>query len=525
MHAALTKFRVGVVAQVLVLLILVPLLPFCYASPIPSGIAQGAPGASSSASGSSPPNGPPPPYQQHADTVNRPPFRVPPAIVRTGASANSQSASRGPAPPPYTVNPSAPNRIQPATVVSPAPRPNEPAPNERTSGLLLLHHIAYPDYPPNSIFHKLETTPLCPSPALAKEMKQCEKLLKVWANVNDLFITALQQFSMEKAATPEFRQRFGEGRVKTKFLGPKKWYPSFDYKPGDVAQARVTILLTNSHGHLLREEKCHKLEVHWKVGHRSPPSTNSSHSLQIRHNEDRMCIICGDLRSWKKRKEYVVRTPLFTHTDIYAQGLLNDWPKQEYDFDQILKPNKGSCIETVPTGTTDIYDRHWENISLFRTPSLITNQASYLSIDGIRSSAASVAVDISQTASWTEHTAHSTTDLSFFSVSDCFQETKNIPHTQGAGMLRRALHDKIRVQVAEALFARVSIKMLRPGIFSRIFPTTPFLALPPSSVTDSTPLPSRSNLFISITLMSRTPPGTRNPTPTLTPISTPPSHP
>ncbi|KAJ3769676.1 hypothetical protein FB446DRAFT_791169 [Lentinula raphanica] len=270
MHAASTKFRVGVVVQVLVL-ILVPLLPFCYASPIPSGIAQGAPGASSSASGSSPPNGPPPPYQRDADvTVNRPPFRVPPAIVppaivppaivppvivRTGASANSQSASRGPPPPPYTENPSAPTRIQPATVVSPAPRPNEPAPNERTSGLLLLHHIAYPDYPPNSIFHKLETTPLCPSPALAKEMKQCEKLLKVWTNVNDLFITALQQFSMEKAATPEFRQRFGEGRVKTKFLGPKKWYPSFDYKPGDVAQARVTILLTNSHGHLLREEK------------------------------------------------------------------------------------------------------------------------------------------------------------------------------------------------------------------------------------------------------------------------------
>ncbi|KAJ3816980.1 hypothetical protein F5880DRAFT_1512166 [Lentinula raphanica] len=503
MHAALTKFRVGVVAQVLVLLILVPLLPFCYASPIPSGIAQGAPGASSSASGSSPPNGPPPPYQQHADTVNRPPFRVPPAIVRTGASANSQSASRGPAPPPYTVNPSAPNRIQPATVVSPAPRPNEPAPNERTSGLLLLHHIAYPDYPPNSIFHKLETTPLCPSPALAKEMKQCEKLLKVWANVNDLFITALQQFSMEKAATPEFRQRFGEGRVKTKFLGPKKWYPSFDYKPGDVAQARVTILLTNSHGHLLREEKC--MHVQWKrsirvnvdgggtlnstmparaswllsrraymfvqtqflviLGLRPPPILSKSLSIhrtidhstkslclsfdtgidmnpplgemdelraegkpysQIRHNEDRMCIICGDLRSWKKRKEYVVRTPLFTHTDIYAQGLLNDWPKQEYDFDQILKPNKGSCIETVPTGTTDIYDRHWENISLFRTPSLITNQASYLSIDGIRSSAASVTVDISQTASWTEHTAHSTTDLSFFSVSDCFQETKNM---------------------------------------------------------------------------------------------------
>ncbi|KAJ3967291.1 hypothetical protein EV361DRAFT_871742 [Lentinula raphanica] len=480
MHAASTKFRVGVVVQVLVL-ILVPLLPFCYASPIPSGIAQGAPGASSSASGSSPPNGPPPPYQRHADvTVNRPPFRVPPAIVpsaivppvivRTGASANSQSASRGPPPPPYTVNPSAPTRIQPATVVSPAPRPNEPAPNERTSGLLLLHHIAYPDYPPNSIFHKLETTHLCPSPALAKEMKQCEKLLKVWTNVNDLFITALQQFSMEKAATPEFRQRFGEGRVKTKFLGPKKWYPSFDYKPGDVAQARVTILLMNSHGHLLREEKCQRVEGGADVyaasctlpsregnGRRarsapafdedfefeicsgfhsvlrdvdlsnkgnnvtrvarrslimslgemdelraegytnSPPTLFDARptatSLKIRHYKDRMCIICGDLRSGKKREEYVVRTPLFTHTDIYAQGLLNDWPKQEYDFDQILKPNKGSCIETVT---------------------------------GIRSSAASVAVDISQTAPWTEHTAHSTTDLSFVSVSDCFQETKNM---------------------------------------------------------------------------------------------------
>ncbi|KAJ3964856.1 hypothetical protein EV361DRAFT_873669 [Lentinula raphanica] len=159
MNAASTKFRAGVVVQLLVL-IMSSLLPFCYANPIPSGLTQAAPGASSMipqpVSGQSPP-----PYHtpshlaQGASVAARVPQSASnnPPLLSEHVEGDSpppyqQVPDHDPLPLPHSLNEISRKFIVPI-FVGDVSFQNDPRLQFRARDFTVSNSITFPDYPPD----------------------------------------------------------------------------------------------------------------------------------------------------------------------------------------------------------------------------------------------------------------------------------------------------------------------------------------------------------------------------------------
>ncbi|KAJ3758133.1 hypothetical protein EV360DRAFT_83334 [Lentinula raphanica] len=174
MNAASSKFRAGVVVQVLVL-ILVPLFPFCYAIPIPSGQAPGGPRAPSV------------PQSTSFESLV-----TPPDSYNSGLATPSSVRS--------------PNDNDLATQT----HPTGSSSSIRTPTRYIHHYIDFPDYPDDSDFLSLENVdpnPTNRSPTNAE--KKVRQLIEVRKEVLNTLVTYIDKVDLEEVSNPQFTERFG----------------------------------------------------------------------------------------------------------------------------------------------------------------------------------------------------------------------------------------------------------------------------------------------------------------------------
>ncbi|KAJ3758745.1 hypothetical protein EV360DRAFT_82795 [Lentinula raphanica] len=279
MNAASTKFRAEVVVQLLVL-ILLSLLPFCYANPIPSGLTQAAPGASSMI---------PQPVSGHSP----PPYHTPSHLAQGASVAASvpHSASNNPpllsehvegdSPPPYQQVPDHDpfpfphplNKISRKFIVpifvGDVSFQNDPRLQFRARDFTVSNSITFPDYPPGSDFHAINDSisrqdPVH-NPTWIRDMEKYHKLLDVLKDVTELLLYSIPHLTGNYILTPEFQQEvqraIGEGTVHSVIDTGSKWYPSYDYKRGDEVRMKMTTEYKDRNSRLLLTE-------HWLVGAR-----------------------------------------------------------------------------------------------------------------------------------------------------------------------------------------------------------------------------------------------------------------
>ncbi|KAJ3765890.1 hypothetical protein FB446DRAFT_776329 [Lentinula raphanica] len=200
-------YRARVVIQVLVL-ILVPLLPFCYA--LPGLGASQAPSIPESASKPPTPTDSPPPYDLP------PPYDEPSHDSLPGYSRQGNSS---------------------------------------VPSVIIYHYIKFPDYPAGSDFVSFERDRgLKNSP---KEQRKLEQLDQVRKEVRKRLATYIQGADDKESTTEEFRAQFGYvSKYRVHFNKDQEWYPSYDLKPGDEAHVKmVSLVFDETHGRRLREEK------------------------------------------------------------------------------------------------------------------------------------------------------------------------------------------------------------------------------------------------------------------------------
>ncbi|KAJ3717476.1 hypothetical protein C8R42DRAFT_180672 [Lentinula raphanica] len=228
MKAVSTMYRARVVVQVLIL-ILVPLLPFCYALPTPFTRTQGlgasqAPSIPQSASKPPTPTDPPPPYD-----MPLPPY------TQSSEPSKSESLFRkfGPANPP------------PPTYSSQG--------NSSSPSLIIYHYIEFPEYPAGSDFGSFNTKrDVVMSP---KERRKLEQLIEVQKEVMNRFATYIKDADDKEVFTEKFRTQFGHVS-RYRVLYTPHWYPSYHMEPGDEAHAKMeSVVYDETHGRTLREEK------------------------------------------------------------------------------------------------------------------------------------------------------------------------------------------------------------------------------------------------------------------------------
>ncbi|KAJ3765853.1 hypothetical protein FB446DRAFT_709121 [Lentinula raphanica] len=206
MNAASSKFRAGVVVQVLVL-ILVPLFPFCYAIPIPPGQAPGGPRAPSV------------PQSTSFESLV-----TPPDSYNSGLATPSSVRS--------------PNDNDLATQT----HPTGSSSSIWTPTRYIHHYIDFPDYPDDSDFLSLENVdpnPTNRSPTNAE--KKVRQLIEVRKEVLNTLVTYIDKVDLEEVSNPRFTERFGH-----------KFRSRIDSAPGDEVHANLTTKVYDEiHGQIL----------------------------------------------------------------------------------------------------------------------------------------------------------------------------------------------------------------------------------------------------------------------------------
>ncbi|KAJ3825254.1 hypothetical protein EV361DRAFT_871333 [Lentinula raphanica] len=200
MNAASAKFRAGVVAVQVLVLILVPLLfPFCYAIPTPPGHTQDTPEAA----------------PVHHLMKHRP----------AGGEVHLF----------YLM----PGSLEP--------------PTSSGQSLNIHHYLEFPNYPPGSHFPPFGPPPAKPS---TQEETRTEQLRNVLSEVMEMFLDYLYYIECEEVVTGRFKQQFGVLVQQGLHVDPARWYPLYHLKFGNEVYAKVTSVVRNqTNNQVLRTEK------------------------------------------------------------------------------------------------------------------------------------------------------------------------------------------------------------------------------------------------------------------------------
>ncbi|KAJ3717490.1 hypothetical protein C8R42DRAFT_724394 [Lentinula raphanica] len=239
MKASLIMFRAGVAVQVLVL-ILVPLLLFCDAIPIPPGQTQGAPRAPSAHRS---PSGSPPPYHHNDEIFETPDPAADSPLPRYEDGPGSMLVTAFPyafeeTPPTYRLVPKNNSHTD-----SPLP------------SLLIYHYIDYPDYPAGSDFESYHLI----HPDHENYPEETEKVLQlqeVREEVNEMLFIYTRQNDIKEIATEQFRAQCHGHVTGNRIIYAHRWYPSYSLEPGVEVHAKIkTKVFDEMNGRALRTEE------------------------------------------------------------------------------------------------------------------------------------------------------------------------------------------------------------------------------------------------------------------------------
>ncbi|KAJ3767018.1 hypothetical protein FB446DRAFT_793584 [Lentinula raphanica] len=214
-------FRAGVAVQVLVL-ILVPLLSFCDAIPIPPGHTQGVPRAPSAHRS---PSGSPPPYHHNDEIFETPDPAADSPLPRyeDGPGSSAQCLSQ---------------------------HSHSPLPS-----LLIYHYIDYPDYPAGSDFESYHLI----HPDHDNYPEETEKVLQlqeVREEVNEMLFIYTRQDDIKEIATEQFRAQCHGHVTGNRIIYAHRWYPSYSLEPGVEVHAKIkTKVFDEMNGRALRTEE------------------------------------------------------------------------------------------------------------------------------------------------------------------------------------------------------------------------------------------------------------------------------